>query len=219
MLGMVELKENEIRKAFGAFSKAVELDPDLLDAQAEMGKIMLLARDRDGAKKKADLVLSKDPDHIQGRLLKAGLLMADQKEGEAASILTTLMKETPVHLALARAHLLNDETGLAEETYKKIIEQNPKVRQAHLGLIDLYRRKGKGDLIKQQLEKMLEIAPDDRGTLTTLGDLALRQRNLEKALQIDPDFVPALNQILSKHVRDQKIAKALERCHEQIDKG
>jgi tetratricopeptide (TPR) repeat protein len=38
MLGMAEFHERNFKKAFGALSKAVELDPGLLDAHVQLGK-------------------------------------------------------------------------------------------------------------------------------------------------------------------------------------
>ncbi len=43
MLGMAELREKNWRRAFGSLNKAVELDPDLLDAEVALGRILLAA--------------------------------------------------------------------------------------------------------------------------------------------------------------------------------
>ena len=50
-------REQGWRKAFGAYGKAAELDPTLMEAQLGVGRLYLLSRQYDKAEEKADLVL------------------------------------------------------------------------------------------------------------------------------------------------------------------
>ena len=66
-LGLAHLgigKMSNLQGAFQAFSKAVALDPSLLDAQLKMGEFFLLSRAFDKAKDKAELLLDKDADNL-----------------------------------------------------------------------------------------------------------------------------------------------------------
>ena len=56
MLGMVEFQEKNWRQAFGALSKAVELNPDHLDAEVALGRILLAAKQNARAQEKAHQV-------------------------------------------------------------------------------------------------------------------------------------------------------------------
>ena len=53
LLGRIELKEGNFKGGFGAFSKAVELKPELSVAQLEMGKLFLMSNAPDQALEKA----------------------------------------------------------------------------------------------------------------------------------------------------------------------
>ncbi|MDF1553830.1 MAG: tetratricopeptide repeat protein, partial [Deferrisomatales bacterium] len=71
MLGKAQLAQRDIRQAYGAFLKAVELDPGQLDAQVALGQIFLGSGKVKEAREKADHVLAADPAHEDALLLKA----------------------------------------------------------------------------------------------------------------------------------------------------
>jgi len=79
MLGMVELKEGNLRRAYGGFSKAAELSPDYLDSHLQIGKLYLVGKEPEKAMEKAELVLGKDSENIEALILKGSVLLS-QKE-------------------------------------------------------------------------------------------------------------------------------------------
>lgn len=93
MLGRVELEDKDPQRAFGLFSKAVELDEGLLDAHVELGNLFLMARQVDKARAKSTYVLEKKPDHQKGRLLEAGILISEKRTGAAGERLDQLLSE------------------------------------------------------------------------------------------------------------------------------
>ena len=50
MLGVTGIREGNLRQAYGMLQKTVELDPALLEARAELGKVLLLANERERAR-------------------------------------------------------------------------------------------------------------------------------------------------------------------------
>jgi tetratricopeptide (TPR) repeat protein len=62
-LGRTELRLQNPRAAFGSLSKAVELNPDLFEAQVILGNLFMLGQRLDDAEAKAKLVLDKEPTH------------------------------------------------------------------------------------------------------------------------------------------------------------
>ena len=54
MLGMVEIRRKEWKRAMGPLSKAVELNPDLLDVEAAPGNVLLMIKESVRAKEKAE---------------------------------------------------------------------------------------------------------------------------------------------------------------------
>ena len=73
---------------------------------------------------------------MKAHSLKGDILSAKRDFAGAIAEYRTVLNEEPrnilIFLSLARAHLSNNEPGLAEETYKKVLDINPKVRQARL---------------------------------------------------------------------------------------
>ena len=94
---------------------------------------------------------------------------------EYRAVLYEEPQNIPIALGLARAHLLNNEPLLAEQTYKNILKQNPGVTQARFALADIYRRRGEIDLATDQLEKVLEREPENIKALSALGAIALKK--------------------------------------------
>ncbi|MCB2184570.1 MAG: tetratricopeptide repeat protein [Desulfobulbaceae bacterium] len=151
-LGLTELKDGNPRKAYGALSKAVELNPDLLDAQQELGKLFLAGRAPDKALEKADLILAGQPENTDVLLLKSAALIRLEKQKEAEAILDGL---------LAR--------GKADP-------------QAYLLLASLYDGRGERQKAISMVEKGLAAHPDEPLFYTVLGKLAVQQKKTDEAL-------------------------------------
>jgi len=77
-LGEVYLKLGQGEDAFQSFSRAVSINPENLNAQLKAGQILLLANRTQEARDKAELVLKKSPDSIEGLSLLAGVQIQEQ---------------------------------------------------------------------------------------------------------------------------------------------
>ena len=82
-LGRIAEADQEWREAFGNYSKAVELDPDLLEARTRLGRFYLLADQSDKAEEQISEVLTKAPDDPDALLLRATILFRSGKPDEA----------------------------------------------------------------------------------------------------------------------------------------
>ncbi len=87
-LGKVfELKKN-YRKAYVNYLRAEELNPELLENQARLGRFYLvLMNDLEKAQEKIDLILSKEPENPDGLLLKAVSLLRKGNNDEGMKII------------------------------------------------------------------------------------------------------------------------------------
>ena len=83
LLGQIAIKGEDYQGAFEAFGKAVDLKPELVPAQVELGKLLLVSGALDKAMEKAQIVLGKEPDNTEGLMLKGSVLLAknDHKAG------------------------------------------------------------------------------------------------------------------------------------------
>ena len=72
--GQVDEGKREVQRAFGAYRKALELDPAHTDAKLGLARIYLLANEPQQAEKLAGEVLAADPRSLGARTLQAALL-------------------------------------------------------------------------------------------------------------------------------------------------
>ena len=79
-LGEIYLKLGQGDEAFQSFSRAVSINPENLDAQLKVGQISLLINRTQEARDKAEFVLEKLPDSIEGLSLFAGVQLGGPRE-------------------------------------------------------------------------------------------------------------------------------------------
>jgi cytochrome c-type biogenesis protein CcmH/NrfG len=97
-LGLAYLKQNTAaaaQPAFAAFSKAVELDPGLIDAQVRLGEFYARGRQFDALEKTARQILERDPTHLEGLLLLAGSAIGRNRFDDAERAITTAKQAHP----------------------------------------------------------------------------------------------------------------------------
>lgn len=98
-LGNVYEQQKKYRKAFTNYLKSSELDPDLLENQARLGRFyLLLANDLDKAQEKIDFILLKEPDNIEGLLLKAAMRLKKGDMKQAIDIAKVIVSREPGHI-------------------------------------------------------------------------------------------------------------------------
>src|ERR1039457_1487481 len=149
MLGMVAMKENDIKGAYGLFTKAVELDPANRDAQYQLGKIFLGARQPDKALEKAELLLKQDPKNADALQLK-GAVMVSLKEFDKArtyleGLITQGIKTPDVFLLLAATYLQANDGKGGEAVLQRGIEANPKSTVLYLTQVDILVKQNRVD--------------------------------------------------------------------------
>jgi Tfp pilus assembly protein PilF len=81
-LGIIEFEERNYKKAYKYFSKAVQIDPNHLPSQLQLGKLFLAGKAIERAREKVNLVLSRDRDNPEAQLLDAAVLLADEETEE-----------------------------------------------------------------------------------------------------------------------------------------
>ncbi|MGB5835268.1 MAG: tetratricopeptide repeat protein, partial [Thiohalocapsa sp.] len=79
---------------------------------------------------------------------------------------------------LAQAHVLRDETALAQDALEKAIETAPKASASYLQLAALRSKAGDADGASQVLERLLATVPEDATAQTALARLQLGQQDI-----------------------------------------
>ncbi len=109
LAGQISEARNEIQRAYGSYSKAVELQPEHIDAKVGLGRLYLLAGRLDEAEKSLADVLAVNASH-QGALTMKAALTA--RRGDVPGAITqarallAAQKEPPVDTSMLLAGLL-----------------------------------------------------------------------------------------------------------------
>lgn len=133
---------------------------------------------------------------------------------------------TQVQQLLAEVSIAKNDAGALKQAAEALIQQLPTSPAGYV-----YRARAEGmqsqtKLVEQDLQKALEIAPQDPTTVTKLADWRAQNRQFadaekfyERALASDPNYVPAMKGLLGLYVSQKRSAAALQRLDEQLDKA
>ena len=133
LAAQVSESQNDPKKAYGQYLKAVELKPELLDAKVGAAKLLLVTGDRARAEALVSEVLAADPRHALARTLKAALLAGSgqpvqvaQAQALAQEVLADT-KPAPVDtsLLLAGLHANAKEWAAGLAVVEAALQQNP----------------------------------------------------------------------------------------------
>lgn len=128
--------QREPRRAYGQYLKAVELQPDLLEAKVGLARLYLVTNDRARAESMVQEVLAAEPGNAMARTLQAALLSAAGKPAEAQALVRQVLAEgdkAPVDasLLLAALHVNASEWPQALAVLEAALKRDPR----HLGLL------------------------------------------------------------------------------------
>ncbi len=129
-LGKVFEQQGDYRKAFSHYLRAEELNPELLENQAKLGRIyLLLANQSDKAQEKIDFILAKDPGNEAGLLLKAMMLVKNKNKSKAIKVTENILLKTPGYvdgaIYLAKLYASKDNFSDAITVLDSALKINP----------------------------------------------------------------------------------------------
>jgi len=164
LLGAIELREGNFKGAFGAFGTAVELKPELLPAQVELGKLLLMSGAPDQAMEKADFVLGQEPANSEALMLRGSVLLVKTDFEAAIKIFEGLLqkgvKKPEVFLVLAATHAQANNLPKAEKTIQEGIAANKDSVALHVGLARFYSETKQPEKSVPAMRKVIELQPD-----------------------------------------------------------
>jgi tetratricopeptide (TPR) repeat protein len=163
------------------FEKAEDAYRRIIDAAGVTGP-GITARDRlaalevalnhvPAAEKLIAEVLAKSPRDNDALILRGNLRLAQKDPKAAIADLRSVLRDQPNAVAvmrlLARAHMANGESALAEETMRGAVEANPKDAGARLELAQLLVELGKPEQAKPVIVELVRQQPDNLPALET----------------------------------------------------
>lgn len=175
---------------FDALQKTVRLDANNVEARTKLGNYYLaLSRGRAEyiaeADRLANEVLQKDPNHIEGHILKGSVLFSQKQTEQAFAELNRAIELNPnrveSYLSMARFYIVTNEGGKAEELYRKAISVNGNSPLAHTEYGRFLVQNNRREEGEAALRKAVEVGPTDRPARQVLAGFYLVTRQLDKA--------------------------------------
>ncbi len=197
-LGLAYLKLGDIpnlQLAFRELSRAVELDPNLMEAHLKMGELYLFSKDFDKALEKAELVLSKEADNIDANILLATGHAGKSEFKKAIKIMEDVIKINPrsirPYMAAAGIYIAKKDMLSAEKTYKMAISIKNDAIEPRLALANLYLRQGKIKEAEAGLKEALQVDPKNWKALFALASLYASTKRFKDAEKLYEEIIAA----------------------------
>lgn len=192
LAGQISEAKSEIQRAYGSYSKAVELKPDHIDAKVGLARLYLLANRLDDCQKSLGEVLAAEPKHVGALTVKAALA-ARQGDTQAAvaqaRALIADQKAPPIEtsLLLAGLHTALGETAAALGVVEAALKASPK----NLGLLrvgaQITAASSDASVQKQAVDyfrRATEAAPKNIDLWTTWAVHHTRRNELDQAEEV-----------------------------------
>lgn len=200
-LGLIYHTEGRLPQAYAFLKKAVELQPENLEARVKLGLTCLSFRNLKEAREQALTVLEKQPGNEEAFLLLANSVSNSAEIPQVVSLLESFGKKKDTagyHVALATLYTREQETEKAEAEIKQALALDPKSSAAYQGLAAVYLMrkdlkqgeaafKAAADLSPLRSPRRLFYA----GFRVDAGATEDGKKILEEITSKAPDYVPA----------------------------
>ncbi len=174
-----------LQLAFSEFSKAVDLDPGMMDAQLMLGNMLLLSRAFDKSLEKAELVLKADPDDMDAMVLKATSLAGSKDIEGALSVIDRVLAKNPdtmkPYMAAAGIYMAAKRPEAAIAALKKASALEGGSLKPRLALASFYVGQKKVKDAEEELKKAVEENTESPQALIALGNFYASTKRLEEA--------------------------------------
>jgi tetratricopeptide (TPR) repeat protein len=174
--------------AYQELLRTVDIDPNHLKAQVDLGNLLLASRQLDRAEEKAKFILEKDPNNVDGHILMANSLAAQRNMAASLKEMETAIQLDPQRprsfLNLAFLQVGAQQAAAAEANFKKAIELDPKSLEGLLSLGGFYQQQRRWAEAEPLFRRGVEAQPKNPLPRRALSLLFLAQGQREKAEQI-----------------------------------
>ncbi len=174
--------------AYQELLRTVDLKPDHLKGQQDLGVMLLASQKFIEAKEKAQLVLQKDPKNVDAHLLlanaDAGLNNLEASLREVQEAIQLDPNRAASYLNQAYLQLTVNQAALAEESFKKAVQLDPKSATAITALGSLYQQQRRWPEAEQQFRRAVEVESKSPLPRAALARLYLAEGQNAQAEQV-----------------------------------
>ncbi len=178
------------QEAVQEMQRTIDLDPNNLDARVRLGNYYLVSDKKTPemiaqAERLANDVLQKDPNNIEGHILKATVLYAqknpDQSLAELRHAIELDPKRVESYLSLARFYQNTNDAPKAEDAFKQAISVNGNSALAHTEYGKFLVGANRPDVAEAEFKKAIEVEPTNRDSRFVLASFYLVTNRIDKA--------------------------------------
>jgi tetratricopeptide (TPR) repeat protein len=183
-------------QALDELRRTVALDANNLDARVRLGNYYILGYQQTKDEKTRNdylseterlvkEVLDKDPNNIEGHILRGTVLFASGKRQEAYAALAHAVELNPQRIeslmSLALFHRQMNEPSKAEEIYRRALSINDRSALAHLEYAKFFVSQNRLDMAEGEFRRAVEAEPQNRDARRTLASFYLVNKQLDRA--------------------------------------
>jgi tetratricopeptide (TPR) repeat protein len=227
VLGSALAIEQDSRGARAELARAVELDPNLIEARRLLATLHQALGEHEYAIEEGRVYLRANPDHLRTRILVAQSLVRIGKRDQALAELDQIPEESRSAESIFAVARIIGSQGKIEESYAMLLQvtemvpNNPKVLRA---LLQVERPLGKLELSQQRIYAASEANPEDsklmqlKGLVAMLsGDMQTAQQSFTKATELDPDDVEAYQQLANFYRVTGRLDETIETYERAVE--
>lgn len=196
--GLARAYENlgQFDETIDELRKVVELNPDNLEAKAKLGNYFLLVQPPLIGEAEAVVreIFAKDPNFIEGHVLKASILAAQGRpENEVLDVLNGAIaldkNRTETYLSLARYYMTLDKANEAEEAIKKGISVHPDAALGYMEYGRFLTYAQRSPEAEAQFKKAIEVEPANIEARESIAEYYTGEHRYENAEVCYKDLV------------------------------
>ena len=228
-LGRAYQDSGDLLNAYAEYARAGDLDPSNVDAHMRAGTILLLGREFDAARTRAELALKADPRHAPAHILlgnaKAGLNETAPALRQIQEAINLDPSYAPAWTALGAVTFIAGRKADAASAFKKAVELAPQSVESRLALANYEWATGAFASAQRTLESALQIEPQNAAAHRALALLFIttgRRQQAEphfRALAVDGAGRLALADYYMGVGRNQDALTLLHDLEKSAEKG
>ena len=186
LLANILLAANRIDEALEDARDIVELAPDDARAHAIMGAVQFRLGDLEAARQSVEKALLLDPKSEDATLVKARILVAEEKYSEALDVLDKILAATPDNashyvMKLGIYEELGDQSAVLQ-TYTEMVKQFPDNVAFERALVRHHTQSGNLDQAELLLKRSVEENPQSIEEKLRLVGFLTRHRSSDKSI-------------------------------------
>jgi len=170
--------------------KTVELDDSNIDAKAKLGSYHLLAKPPmiSEAEAMRDQIFSRDPRSVQGELLTASIMAAENKPdtevvAQVEKAIAIDPKRVDSYVSLERLYMTRDKAVEAEAAIKRAIQADPSAIDAYTEYGRFLMYAGRDIEAEAQFQKAVSLDGNNIDAREALAEFYMTTRQMQKAEQ------------------------------------